>query len=93
MVFISKAYSIFSVDISKSIEAINFSIRFEKKNIAFIAAYRPPHLNNEKLFFESLTKKVNDLDKNNNEVIIIGDLNYNINSLVSNQGLDFVSCK
>ena len=78
MVFISKAYSIFSVDISKSIEAINFSIRFEKKNIAFIAAYRPPHLNNEKLFFESLTKKVNDLDKNNNEVIIIGDLNYNM---------------
>ena len=44
-------------------------------NKFFIAAYRPPHLNNEKLFFESLTKKVNDLDKNNNEVIIIGDLN------------------
>ena len=49
-----------------------------KKNIAFIAAYRPPHPKNERQFFEILSKKVNELYKKNNEIIIIGDLNYNM---------------
>ena len=46
IVYINKAYDIFDVNQNKKIEAINFSINFLQKNVAFIATYRPPSQGN-----------------------------------------------
>ena len=63
IVYVSKAYETFDVCHSTMIESINFSIKFGSRYIGFIAAYRPPHTNNQEFFFNTLVKKVNDLDK------------------------------
>ena len=95
IVYVSKAYETFDVCHSTMIESINFSIKFGSRYIGFIAAYRPPHTNNQEFFFNTLVKKVNDLDKKNNEIIIIGDLNYNMlggkKTIKSNKLLDFMN--
>ena len=78
MVYVNKAYIIHSINYSESIEVINFSINFNKKNIAFIAAYRPPYLKNEVNFFNNLRTVISNLEKNHKEIILIGDLNYDM---------------
>ena len=57
MVFVNKAYEIFDFHQNNTIESLNFSIKLGNKNVAFIAAYRPPHQENESIFFNTLEKK------------------------------------
>jgi hypothetical protein len=76
IVYVKKPYSVFNQKNHNKLEAISFTIKFGKKNIAFLPIYRtPPHDIREVLFFDELSKTVTELDSNNDEIIIIGDLN------------------
>lgn len=44
----------------------------------FIGCYRPPHNNNENLFFESIKQHVANLESSCADVFIVGYLNYNM---------------
>ena len=70
IVYISKGYDkpLSLVDVSDKIEAINFTIKFEKRKIiSFIIAYRPPEKdtdpNNHVFFLRKSPKKSKSLKK------------------------------
>ena len=79
-----------NLKIHETLEAMNFSIRFGNKNIAFLPVHRPPpHDHNEEIFFNELGKTVNELESKNDEIIIIGDLNCNLFEKENNKLVDF----
>jgi hypothetical protein len=93
IVYVKKPYSVFNLKIHDTLEALNFTIRFVNKNIAFLPVYRPsPHDHNEEIFFNELGKTVNELDPKNDEIIIIGDLNCNLFEKENNKLFDFSKC-
>jgi hypothetical protein len=79
LVYVKKPYSVFNQKKHEKLEAMTFSIKFAKNNIAFLPVYRtPPHDIGKVIFFDELSKTVNELDSKNDEIIIIGDLNCNM---------------
>ncbi|MDQ5930177.1 MAG: hypothetical protein QG594_1964, partial [Bacteroidota bacterium] len=67
MVFIKKTLKHYKVVIEQDIEMINlvFELR-EKFRVSLIACYRPPHRENEDLFFSGLEKRVIEADTSSN---------------------------
>ena len=58
IVYVQKTLKIERVCFMEDIEAISFTVYpNEKKRVAIIACYRPPHADNENLFFAELKKK------------------------------------
>lgn len=84
MVFVKKTLPHIA-EIDKSIELINITIEPKPGyKISLLAGYRPPHPDNEELFFSTLENHVVKADKSV-DTFIVGDLNYDI--LSADQGV------
>ena len=81
IVFVKKNLNIFNlvIDHDNLNEIISFIIKLPNDfNLGIIACYRPPHYQNEDGFFNALDGVISNFDNNCKEVIIAGDLNYDM---------------
>lgn len=59
-------------------EMISLRLKCHDKTIGLIACYRPPHNENEESFFYELERTFDSLESTCDEVLIAGDLNYDM---------------
>lgn len=72
------SYTIRIISIDEKVELIELIIKIVKHDVAILAAYRPPNTENINQFMDVLDKRVKALDNKVFEVIIMGDLNFNM---------------
>ena len=83
MVFIKKTTTFSDVTYSEVAELVSIKLKSHDKQIGLIACYRPPHASNEDSFFIELESKFDLLEASCDDVLIVGDLNYDL--LTSNK--------
>ena len=96
LVYVKKKLNPSRVTFDDHSEMISFIITIEKQLIGILACYRPPYTANETNFFSSLNKQLNNFeDLKTSEILIVGDLNFNMDNFQHSSKLsDFNSkCK
>ena len=77
MVLINKQLTIQSTFILENIEAIHLKLKIQSKIFNFISAYRPPGYDAQTEFIEEIEEYIYSLNLNE-ELYLIGDLNYDL---------------
>ena len=89
-VYVKNCISIYALDFDQEAEIISLQIAVNSLKIGIIACYRPESINCN-LFFDKLEKHTLDLVANSNNIMIIGDLNYNLLESQPNQLTNFMN--
>ena len=89
IVYVKKGLNHFRNELDSEVEMISLILEpCSGVKISFIACYRPPHYENETLFFSTLEKKLIENDSSSSETIIVGDLNFDISTDTPERGLN-----
>lgn len=78
IVYIKESLLISNVEVHDLNEIISLTFRTNGQDLGLIACYRPPHPENEKSFFESITNIIDRLDEQSSEILLVSDLNYDM---------------